>query len=201
MLPIQIYVKCQNINALNDLKDFLIKVFDNPRINNRYAAAKDGESSGTTFSMVKNVDTPNLGATAEMGELVSKIDSIELSLHVLNNKGPYKTQFSHCRLDPLTVTHTSFKMIGDQAKAPPEIPIVVILIDIRATGEVRQTSIIVKGEDFMPAQMLDAQELASRTPDKDRFCCHYYQKIGHFIKDCRKCIRDEKNVAKYSLLG
>ena len=45
-----------------------------------YAAAKDSESSGTAFSMVKNAETPCLGATAEMDELIFKIDSIELSL-------------------------------------------------------------------------------------------------------------------------
>ena len=44
--------------------------------------------------MVKNVDTPNPGANAEMGELISKIDSIELSLYALNNKGPYKPRVS-----------------------------------------------------------------------------------------------------------
>ena len=49
-------------------------------------------------------------------------------------------------------------MKGDQAKAPPKTPIAMILIDIRATGEVRQTSIIMEEEDFMPALMLDAPE-------------------------------------------
>ena len=49
-------------------------------------------------------------------------------------------------------------MVGDQAKAPLEIPIVMILIDIRATGEVRQTSTTVEEEDFMPSLMLDAPE-------------------------------------------
>ena len=158
MLPIKIYNTCLNRNALNDLKDFLIKVFDNPRIKNMYAAAKDGESSGTAFSMVKNVDSPSPGAIAEMDELISKIDSIELSLHALNNKAPYKQEFSLSGLDPLNVIHASFKMIGDQAKCSLEIPIVMILIDIRSTGGVRQTSIIIEEEDFMPALMLDTPE-------------------------------------------
>ena len=43
--------------------------------------------------------------------------------------------------------------------------------------------------------------VASRTPDKDKFHCHYCQEIGHFINDCRKCIRDEKNSAKFSVPG
>ena len=77
-----------------DLKDFLIKDFDNPRIKNRYVTAKDDEPSGSTFSMVKNVDTPSLGATTEIDESIPKIDSIELSLHSLNKKDPYKPRVS-----------------------------------------------------------------------------------------------------------
>ena len=73
-------------------------------------------------------------------------------------RAPTNPVFPNSGLDPLTIIHTSFKMIGDQAKAPPKIPTVMILIDIRATGEVRQNSIIVEGEDFMPALMLDDQE-------------------------------------------
>ena len=55
MLPIKIYNSCLNINALDDLKDFQIKVFDNPRIKNRYPAAKDGKPSASAYSMIKNV--------------------------------------------------------------------------------------------------------------------------------------------------
>ena len=82
---------------------------------------------------------PSLGATAEMDELIFKIDSIELSLHVLNNKAPINPEFPHSRLDPSNVIHDSLKMIGDEPKAPPKIPIVMILMDIRATWEDRQT--------------------------------------------------------------
>ena len=109
LLPIKIYNTCLSINALDDLKDFLIKVFDNPKIKNRYAAPKDGESSGTTFSMVKNVDTPSPGATAEMGEFISKIDSIELSLHALNNKGPYKPRVSPQQTRPFNCNQCQFQ--------------------------------------------------------------------------------------------
>ena len=55
---------------------------------------------------------PSPGAASEMGELISKIDSIELSLHSLNNMD---INFPHSELDPLTIIHASFKMIGDQA--------------------------------------------------------------------------------------
>ena len=49
-------------------------------------------------------------------------------------------------------------MIGDQAKAAPKISIVMIIIDIRAMGEVRQISTIMKEEAFLPALMLDTPE-------------------------------------------
>ena len=48
-------------------------------------------------------------------------------------------------------------MRGDQAKAPPKIPVTIICIDSRATGKARQNSSIVEEEDFMPALMLDTQ--------------------------------------------
>ena len=109
MLLIMIYNTCLNINAPSDLKDFLIKVFDNSRIRNRYAAAKDGEPSGSVFSMVKNVDSPNLGTAPEMGELISKIDSIKLSLHSLNNKGPYKPRVSPQQTRPFNCNPCQFQ--------------------------------------------------------------------------------------------
>ena len=43
--------------------------------------------------------------------------------------------------------------------------------------------------------------VVSRTPDKEKLHCHYCHKIGYFIKNCRKCITDEKNAANCSLLG
>ena len=102
--------------------------------------------------MVKNEDTSSPGAATEMGELISKIDSLELSLHLLNNKGPYKPRVSPQWTRPFN-HNTSFKMIEDQAKAPAEIPIIMIQIDIRAIEEVRQTSTMVEEEDFMSALM------------------------------------------------
>ena len=49
-------------------------------------------------------------------------------------------------------------MIVDQARAPPKIPGVMNIIDMRATGEVRQIATILEEEYFMPALMLDAPE-------------------------------------------
>ena len=105
MLPIEICNTWLNINSLDDLKDILINIFDNLRIKN----TKDSEPSGSAFSMVKNVDTPSLGATAEIGELISKIDSIELSLHLLNNKGPYKPRVSPQQTRPFNHNPCQFQ--------------------------------------------------------------------------------------------
>ena len=138
---------------MNDLKDFLIKVFDNSRIKSRYAAAKDGEPSGSAFSIVKNVDTTSLGAATELDELISKIASIELSLHSLNNDGPYKPRVSPQWTRPFNHNPCQFQMIGDQAKAPPKIPLIIIRIDIRITEEVRKNSSVVEEVDFIPALM------------------------------------------------
>ena len=114
-----------------------------------YAAAKDGESSGTAISMVKNVDTPGLGAAAEMHELISKIDSIEMSLHALNNKGLYKHRVYPQQTRPFDHNPHQFQNDRRSGQTSSQIPKVMILIDFRARGEVRQTLIIMKEEDFM----------------------------------------------------
>ena len=42
--------------------------------------------------------------------------------------------------------------------------------------------------------------IVSKTPDKDKMTYHYCQEIGHFIRDCRKRLRDEEKSAKCNLL-
>ena len=125
MLPIKVYNTCPNINALNDLKDFLIKVFDNPRIKSRYAAAKDSEPSGSAFSMVKNMDTPSPVATIEMAELISITDSIKLSLHSLNNKGPYKHRVSPQQTRPFNHNPHQFQNDGISNQSSSQNPKII----------------------------------------------------------------------------
>ena len=36
--------------------------------------------------------------------------------------------------------------------------------------------------------------VASKTVDKDKMMCHYCNKFGHFIRECSKRSRDEKEV-------
>ena len=120
MLPINIYNTCLNINALDDLKDFLIKVFDDPKIKNRYAAAEDSEPSGSAFSMVMNMDIPSCGAADEMGELISKIDLIELPLHTLNNRGPYKPRVSPQQTRPFN--HNPHQFQNDRRSGQSLLP-------------------------------------------------------------------------------
>ena len=192
MSPIKIYNTCLHINALDDLKDFLIKVFDNHRIKNRYAAAKDSEPRGSAFSIVKNVDTPSLGATTEMGELISKIDSIELPLHSLDNKDPYKFRVSPQQTRPFNHDPCQFQNDRKSCQSASQNPNNYHLN--RYQGNRRgQANFNNQGKGrFHASPNVRCLRVASKTPDKDKLCYHYCQEIGHFIKDCRKHIRDEK---------
>ena len=201
MLPIEIYNTCLNIDTLNDLKDLLIKVFDNPRIKNRNAAAKDSEPSGSTFSMVKNVDTSSPGAATEMGELISKIYSIELSLQSLNNKGPYTARVSPKQTRPFNHKPWQFQNDRRSPKTPPEIPIIIIQNRDQNNRRGQAEFINHRRGRFHTSSNVRCPRVASRIPDKDKLHCHYSQEIGHLIKDFRKLIRYEKNVVKFSLLG
>ena len=189
MLPIKVYNTYLNINVLNDLKDFLIKVFDNPRIKNRYAAGKDGEPSGSAFSMANNMETPSLGATAEMGKLISKTDSIEFSLHSLNNKGPSKHRVSPQQTRSFNCNPHQFQNDrSGQSSSQNHINYHLSRYQDNRSG---QAKFINHGRGrFYAIPNVRCPQIAHRTPDKDKLHCNYSQEIGHFIKDFKMSILD-----------
>ena len=92
-------------------------------------------------------------------------------------------------------------MISDQAKAPPKISIVMNSNRFQSNrrGQVNFNN---HGRGrFHTSPNIRYPRVASRTSDKDKLHCHYCHEICHFIKDCRMCITDERNAAKFSLLG
>ena len=40
--------------------------------------------------------------------------------------------------------------------------------------------------------------VTSKTVDKDKMRCHYYNEFGHFIRECSKRNRDEKEARRFN---
>ena len=49
---------------------------------------------------------------------------------------------------------------------------------------------------FQRGPNIRGPKIASKTPDKDKMRCHYFQGIGHFAKECKKRIKDEEWAAQ-----
>ena len=114
-LPIEIYYVCLNIDGFNALKEFLIKVFDNPQLKKSYSQSISKDSFTGAFSMGKDIeDYATPVDSADMSKLISKMDSLEASFQSMQGRGPYKVspQRGRCFEKP----HNSYsgKMIGQK---------------------------------------------------------------------------------------
>ena len=43
--------------------------------------------------------------------------------------------------------------------------------------------------------------VVSKTVDKDKMRCHYYNELGHFIRECSKRNRDKKEAQHFSSMN
>ena len=74
-------------------KNFLVKVFGNPRLKKSYGQGTSKDSITGAFSMGKYIEdyaTP-IDST-DMSKLISKMDSLEASFQSIKGQGPYKHQ-------------------------------------------------------------------------------------------------------------
>ncbi len=196
-----------------ELKPFLIRVFDNPRIKKSYGRA-DARAGATAFSMSTEVEQP---ASSEVGKLISKMDSLQLSLHSMKDRRPFKPQVTPKRFsrqpnsgpqrgsgrfrptDRFQNRHfrNRARSFQSQARFTPR--------PNRggrgqSRGRYQSTPRFQSSGRFQASPSIRRPRIASRTPDKDKMRCHYCQEVGHFIKECRKQIQDDKRAAKFSIL-
>ena len=72
-LPLELYHNCLTIDNLKDLTEFLVKVYDNPKMKEKLGVRdKTAGTSGVTtdvFSMGQSMDTHFMGSSGEIGEL------------------------------------------------------------------------------------------------------------------------------------
>ena len=80
-LPLELYHNCLTINNLKDLTDFLVKVYDNPKMKEMLAIKdKASSASGVTthaFSMGQSLDTHIVDSSGEIGKLKAEIGELK----------------------------------------------------------------------------------------------------------------------------
>ena len=94
-LPTDIHNITLNIEGLNDIKEYLIKVFENPRVSKAYRQSTSQEATVEAFSLGKFVEEYTTQVNLNnMSKLISKIDSLQTSFQTIQSRGPYKPKFT-----------------------------------------------------------------------------------------------------------
>ena len=80
-LPLELYHNCLSIDKLKDLTEFLVKVYDNPKMKEKLGAwdQSAGALGGTThaFSMGQSMDTHVMDSSGEIGKLKVEIEELK----------------------------------------------------------------------------------------------------------------------------
>ena len=80
-LPLELYHNCLTIDSLKDLTEFLVKVYDNPKMKEKLGIRdKTSSTSGVStpaFSMGQNMDTHFMDSSSEIGKLKAEIGELK----------------------------------------------------------------------------------------------------------------------------
>ena len=81
-LPLELYNNCLTINDLKDLTDFLVKVYNNPKMKEKLGIKDKATSTlGVTtpaFCMSQSLDTHIVDSSGEIGKLKAEIGELIL---------------------------------------------------------------------------------------------------------------------------
>ena len=95
-LPLDLYHNCLTINNLKDLTDFLVKVYDNPKMKEKLGLKdKAASTSGVTthaFSMGQSLDTHIVDSSGEIGKLKAEIGELNFRMQAVNSDPKAKVQ-------------------------------------------------------------------------------------------------------------
>ena len=92
-LPIDIPNTALNIEELNDLKEYLIKVFENPRVMMAYGQSTSQEATLGAFSIRKFVEDYITQVNSNnISKLISKRDSMQTSFQTIQNRDSHKSK-------------------------------------------------------------------------------------------------------------
>ena len=226
-LPLELYHNCLTINDLKDLTDFLVKVYDNPKMKEKLGIKdKAASASGVTmhaFSMGQSLVTHIVDSSGEIGKLKAEIGELKFRMQAVNSDPMAKVQ----KFKPvITLPRRGSNFhggasFGNQGQGAQN------LRDNRrnqnnGTFRPRGQNFPNRGnkrygmnqnQNFRPNGRFEGRgrfdnspnvrcpRVASRTVDKDKGRCYYCKEIGHSVSKCTKKIEDERGQARYNSMG
>ena len=203
-LPIEIQNLTITIDDIDQLRTFLIKVFDNPRMRATYGGTKEspGTSSGAFAAATAVAEPYDPGMTSlwnKLNSIESKFNKFSVSDTRHPNARQYKPQvtpkrgrghgqgqnrgrsqddqnFNRTDYRPNRSYNNDGRNRGNQTRG-----------NNRGNYTPRG-----RGRSYDKSPNVNRPRIASRTPNKDSGRCFYCKELGHFIRRCQKKAEDER---------
>ena len=213
-LPLELYHNCLTINNLKDLTDFLVKVYDNPKMKEKLGIKNQaaGAAGGTTyaFSMGQSMDTHVVDSSGEIAKLNAEIGELKYRMHTATSDSKTRIQKYKLEITPPRRRGGNFcggrlfrnrgqgkQNAEDNRRNPNSSTFRPRGQNFHNRGNKRYGTN--PNQNFKPNKK--HPRVASKTIDKDKGRCYYCKEIGHFVSKCTKKIEDDRRQARYNSMG
>ena len=214
----EVYHSCYNTDNLADLKKLLISMFDNPRMKKIFKAKESDSTSTTktTGALAIGQAVPSTSGAKQpdgIGKLISKLNSVNLNLNAMKSTPPYKPRISPPRGRGRQFQRQGFqprnRSFGRgfggnnnnnnnfrrnnynnfQGRRYNNNNNFGNNNFVNRRGTFRGRG---RFQSFQNSPNVKRSRVAGKAVNKDDGRCHYCKEHGHFIRECRKRMQDEK---------
>ena len=218
VLPRDVYGICVTYKNLKDLKMFLIELFSNPKMREAVPGTASATGDPSVFSIGQHMENNVVSPTpADVSKIHQDMNALQVRFNKITsadfrsksgrhwkpeatpprrrggfNRSRGGRQFDNAqRNDRFKGSENNGSQNGDNGQRNSNG-------NFRSRGQGRgnfRGNLLGKGRGrgrFDKSQNVRCPRVASKTVDKDKKKCHYCNEFGHFVRDCSKKNRDEK---------
>ena len=223
-MPRDVYGLCLTKATLEELREFLIDLFSNPRMKQATLVNSPGEVSA--FSMGQYADTAVVSATpSDIGKIKQDINNLQYNVRKMSTAGP-RNRIQNKPWKPEVTPprrrggssrgnfrggRTDFQNRQNRLRGtpnngngnrynPPKS-------ELNGNNSYRGKGNSFRGNPrgrgrgrYDNSPNVRRPRVASKTVDKDKGQCYYCHEFGHFISECLKKTEDEKGDRRFNIM-
>ena len=227
VLPRDVYGICMTYKNLKDLKAFLIELFSNPKMREVVPGTASATGDLSVFSIGQHMDNNVVSPTAaDVSKIHQDMNALQVRFNKITsadfrsksskpwepevtpprrrggyNRGRGGRQFDNAqKIDRFESSDNNGSQNGDNGQRNSNG-------NFRSRGQGRgkfRGNLRGKGRGrgrFDKSPNVRRPRVASKTVDKDKMRCHYCNEFGHFVRNCSKKNRDEKEARCFNGLS
>ena len=226
--PLKLYHNCLTIDNLKDLTDFLVKVYDNPKMKEKLEIKdKAASASGVTthaFSMGQSLDTHFMDSSGEIGKLKAEIGELkykmqESTVTLKNSEQKYKPVITPPRRrggkfhggGSFGNRSQGTQNVRDNQRNQNNGTFRPRGQNFNNRGKKRYGTN--QNQNFRSSGKFGGRgrfdnspnvwhpRVASKMVHKAKGRCYYCKEIGHFVNKCTKRVEDDRRQVRYNSMG